>query len=582
MVKQPNKLLFIFTIVLSGLLPSYAQNKSIESALLNLYLHAQYDSLLSYSNDILKESTALNATEEVIVHLLRSDAFLSKKSLDDAISEAFLVEAIYADKNLKPDEYLGHAKINIAASLRFQSKIDECEQQLNAINQYLVDHQLTSTEVTARYWTQMGILQLQKKSTEQANLSLKKARMLYESVPFKYPSRFLICLTNLGRTYKGLREYELTANYQDTILQLVNQFGITEHPMVMGTYIDKGNLDLALGNFESAKKWYQLSKDLGVKRYGPSHPNVGIIINNLGLVYTRTGDIYRGVIYLEESLNIKLKRLSENHPSLANAYLNLSSLKQQLNEKEEALEYANKGLEIYKSVYGEKHPSLSSIYNIKAGVYRDMGKFKESVENHQLSINALTAIDISTNIDYANALFRFANTQFIFERYDEALDNYLQAITILNKNEKVNQIQKGEYLNNLARAYIKLQKYDQADKIFSQSIIGLDSAQQELFPTITVFNGQYNYALGEVDEARQKGGLQEWEKALTSLDKALQWLEKLQLTLTEKESIQNLRSDSYLLFESLIEVNYELAKLTNDNNYLEKAFHYMERSKGFL
>ena len=53
------------------------------------------------------------------------------------------------------------------------------------------------------------------------------------------------------------------------------------------------------------------------KIVGPNHVDVALSYNNIGLVYSKKGDLYQALDYYQRALEIKEKQLGPNHVDVA-------------------------------------------------------------------------------------------------------------------------------------------------------------------------------------------------------------------------------------------------------------------------
>ena len=78
--------------------------------------------------------------------------------------------------------------------------------------------------------------------------------------------------------------------------------------------------------FAEAKVLYERALSLAEEAYGPDHPLVAILVNNLGLVLQDMGNPKGAKEHFERALAIFRKSLGEDHPSTATVRNNLESL----------------------------------------------------------------------------------------------------------------------------------------------------------------------------------------------------------------------------------------------------------------
>jgi tetratricopeptide (TPR) repeat protein len=82
----------------------------------------------------------------------------------------------------------------------------------------------------------------------------------------------------------------------------------------------------ALGDLAGAKACYERALAIAEQIYGPQHPVVATMVNNLGGVLRDLGDLAGAKDCLERALAILKKNLPENHPKIKFIMNNLARL----------------------------------------------------------------------------------------------------------------------------------------------------------------------------------------------------------------------------------------------------------------
>ena len=104
-----------------------------------------------------------------------------------------------------------------------------------------------------------------------------------------------------------LKKEQLGPNHVDVALSY-NNIGLV--------YSKKGDLDQALDN-------YQRAQEIKEKQQGPNHVDVADSYNNIGEVYSKKGDLDQAMDYYQRALEIKEKQLGPNHVDVALSYNNV-------------------------------------------------------------------------------------------------------------------------------------------------------------------------------------------------------------------------------------------------------------------
>ena len=97
-----------------------------------------------------------------------------------------------------------------------------------------------------------------------------------------------------------------------------------------------------------------------LKTFGPEHPEVGKIYNNVGIACDAKGEQDEAIDYFLKSLAIDLKTLGREHPSVATTYYNVGTSYAAKGNKAQAMAYLLKAKTIYLKELGLAHPLTKS------------------------------------------------------------------------------------------------------------------------------------------------------------------------------------------------------------------------------
>lgn len=137
---------------------------------------------------------------------------------------------------------------------------------------------------------------------------------------------------------------------------------------------------------------YERSLAISEKALGPDHPDVAIILNNIGMLYNTQGR-YEAVLPLYEwSLAIREKTLGLGHPDVAQSLNNIAVLYNTQGQYEKAEPLYMRSLAIREETLGPDHPDVAKSLDNIAGLYRSMDRNKEAkdLEKREARIHAIT------------------------------------------------------------------------------------------------------------------------------------------------------------------------------------------------
>lgn len=144
------------------------------------------------------------------------------------------------------------------------------------------------------------------------------------------------CLGRLGALAHGREDYKAARKHFTAALELLETSGADGHPDLGGILNNLGlACDLA-GDAKSAEQYYQRALAADEAAWGDDHLNVAAVVNNLGLYYRRRGKTQAAEPLFRRAVAIKEKRLMPGDASLALSQVNLAAALRALGREEDA------------------------------------------------------------------------------------------------------------------------------------------------------------------------------------------------------------------------------------------------------
>jgi Tfp pilus assembly protein PilF len=106
---------------------------------------------------------------------------------------------------------------------------------------------------------------------------------------------------------------------------------------------------------------------------GPGHPEVAVILNNLGIAQWELGDLGAARASMERALAIGEAAYGPGHPELATALNNLGAVQRRLGELPAARATLERALAIKQAAYGPHHPEVADILSNLDMVQQQLG-----------------------------------------------------------------------------------------------------------------------------------------------------------------------------------------------------------------
>lgn len=345
-------------------------------------------------------------------------------------------------------------------------------------------------------------------------------------------------------------------------------------------YLNKGQTDLALENFQHALKVYTAlkQKEGEAKCYG-----------NVGLAYWNSGNTALGIEYSLKGLNLRKSLFGEKHLEVAASYNNIGLIYSNT-EPREAYKYYQKALQIY-----EREKQLAKV----ATAYSNMAviKFKQ-----QSFAEALDFFDQSLEIrkdiyseSHSNVAFIYANIGRVYikqDRVNKALEFLAKALKIYQQNYGSKHPDIANVYNLIGSVFMKQNAYGNAIDNYQKALIAnvsaFNNAEVSTNPEIKKY---YNVDLllrsllakAQAFEARHFGkslrfrDLKVALKTLEICDELLEKIRRLRTNQSDKIALGKIGSEIY---EDGIRISMAMSEVSlNKKYYYEKAFYFAEKSK---
>jgi tetratricopeptide (TPR) repeat protein len=118
-----------------------------------------------------------------------------------------------------------------------------------------------------------------------------------------------------------------------------------------------------LQRYEESKRYYFEALTIYRREYGVSHPEVAVVLNNLGALYHATGRPKLAESYYRAALRMKRRELGASHPDIGVTMNNLAMLHSGQGRCELAESWFTRALQILNSTLGSSHPVTRELRN---------------------------------------------------------------------------------------------------------------------------------------------------------------------------------------------------------------------------
>jgi CHAT domain-containing protein/Tfp pilus assembly protein PilF len=203
---------------------------------------------------------------------------------------------------------------------------------------------------------------------------------------------------------------------------------------------------------------------------GPDHPNVGVTLAYLGLLYQRQGRNAEAEPLLQRALRINERSRGPDDPDVARSLINLAELYKNQGRYADAEAMYRRSLSIREKTLGPNHLDFAESLNDLALLFRHQGRYAdaEAIYHRSLAIyeKALGPdhLYVATSLNNLGVLFKYE------QRYAEAEPLTKRALAIREKALGPDHADVGETLNNLATMYDDQERYAEAEPLFQRSL----------------------------------------------------------------------------------------------------------------
>ncbi|MGA9520166.1 MAG: serine/threonine-protein kinase [Myxococcaceae bacterium] len=145
------------------------------------------------------------------------------------------------------------------------------------------------------------------------------------------------------------------------------------------------------GGAEAALEHFEKSLALRLKVYGPDHPEVAAIHNNIGMVLAN-GRPREALPHLEKSLAIFERALGREHPDTTKALTNLGSIAVELAELDKSIEYNRRALAAAEKGLGPDHPTVGAANQGIGEALTNQGRYEEAIAHLRRALSIYEAV----------------------------------------------------------------------------------------------------------------------------------------------------------------------------------------------
>jgi serine/threonine protein kinase/tetratricopeptide (TPR) repeat protein len=222
-----------------------------------------------------------------------------------------------------------------------------------------------------------------------------------------------------------------------------------------------GNLERLDGDYEHAVQ--NIGDALALlAMHAPTHPDRGIMLNDLGNALAARGDVASARAAYEQAVRESIAAFGAGHPRVGNAHFNLAWLAMAGDELQQAREQADLAFIIFAGAYGLDHRDVGAVEILRAGIELREGHIdaaRERARRAQVIYDAVLAAD---NVDRAEPHQMLGHVAHAAEDFEQARLHYRAALAIKRAALPPGHIELVPTLTNLG--LVQMELGERADK----------------------------------------------------------------------------------------------------------------------
>lgn len=387
------------------------------------------------------------------------------------------------------------------------------------------------------------------------------------------------------------------------------------------------------GQYIKSHKYFSILKEIDEANLQPGDPNLATTYSNLGIIYEIMGDAKNAETYHAKALKIKTEALGTENPQLYYDFLGLAILYIQLGDYDQSLLFLEQSQRILETHGLRNAESDSKYYSQKGSIYKIKGKIQEAKEHYTSAVESLQTLpnkaaisgpiyhniatmyldigEIDSAISYSNLalennsvlsaenIYVLENLHFLGNLYnaigelDKSERQFDQALQMADKLFGKTHRERAFILADYAKLLLNKKDHRRALKIAQQGLIG---ATFEFTDTLTTKNPRSDdtpnpRALAMALTAKSEILRDQYlinkdtlflSQALATSTLAIAALEAAQSNYKSEGSVLILRQQFNQIFQQAVENAHTLYELTNEDQYLEQALSFADKSKSIL
>ena len=339
-----------------------------------------------------------------------------------------------------------------------------------------------------------------------------------------------------------------------------------------------------LGLAAEAMKMYDLAENSILKTYGRQYPYLAGIYMSKAIAFKDKGDFDRALEYYRNAERIYLANPKLPYNFLGNTYSLMASLYLGKHDYKQTIYFVRKSLP-----YTSDPGNLGQLYLLMGISFRNSGQAREAIPFFKKAIEYHKKL--------GKQYFRLGFDYYSLGVCYDSLRQIDKAFACLERSKDINIESFGmhhprtaETLSYLGYLYDKKGDYKKALEFSHLAVMAMtrNFNNSDLFSNPQVDSIQPELNMIDVIKRKSEAFLKYYQSVkdirylqsgMETLDLAGRLIDKFRLGYESEQSRLYLSANQTSTFNRLVDLAYELYRLTHDKTYISKAFGYAERNK---
>ncbi len=305
----------------------------------------------------------------------------------------------------------------------------------------------------------------------EAEKDLREALRLQQKIYGASDPRVAATLKELARELSDAGDLNAAIPLMRSAVAMQRELrGGNPYPDLAEVLNDMGVLLWRHGDLDEAEAFYRESLAMNRKLLGDKHPEIANGLENVAMSLQDKGDLAGAEDMYRQSLTMRRELLGENHPEVGRTLMNLASLRYDRGDTGEAIADMREVLSIYRKVYPADHPETARVLNALGFRLMIAREIDEADRDLTEGLAMRRRLFDENSPDIASSLSNMALLRVTEGRFSEALEMaqrakgiYTSALSADHWRTAIAQSAEGAALTGLGR-------YQEADGDLSHAL----------------------------------------------------------------------------------------------------------------